>query len=240
MHLAAQVSVRASVVDPLNSEAHNVSGFVTILQAAREEGVKRVVYASSAAVYGSPDALPLDERSPTRPLSPYGLEKLIDEQYARLFSDLYGLSCLGLRYFNVYGPRQDPRSSYAGVISRFVDKARRGEPVTIYGDGQQTRDFVYVADVARVNVEALADDRPGVVAIGTGASVSLLQLAETLGYCIGDRIKVDFESAVEGDIRHSALNPAELRQWLGWAPGTPLQEGLQRLLASEPEGTVNT
>lgn len=155
MHLAAQVFVPASIAEPVHSASINVTGFLNVLDAARRVQVKRFVYASSAAVYGIPERLPVDEASLVMPLSPYGLEKAINDRYGALFKDLYGISTLGLRYFNVYGPRQDPRSAYSGVISKFADCARANQPVTVFGDGLQTRDFIYVGDVACANVAAL-------------------------------------------------------------------------------------
>ena len=230
MHLAAQISVRLSVEDPVNSAQHNVTGFINVLQAARENGVKRVVYASSAAVYDMPKSLPLDETSATGPISPYGLEKLIDEQYATLFHGLYGLNCMGLRYFNVYGPRQDPTSQYAGVISKFAAGMREGKPLRIFGTGQQTRDFVFVKDIAKVNVAALGSDTPGMVAVGTGRSVTLLDLVDSLGRCMGKKAEVTHEPPVTGDIQESAMVPQKLRSTLGIVPATSLDEGLKSLV----------
>ncbi len=231
LHLAAQVSVRASLEDPPHSASHNIAGFLNIVHAARSTGPIRLVYASSAAVYGAPEALPLDEESPCRPTSPYGLEKLIDDQYAALYRSLYGASALGLRYFNVYGPRQDPSSPYAGVISRFAACIASGAPLTVFGDGQQTRDFVYVGDVARANVAALASSASGVVNVGTGTSVTLLQLIDALACCAGRTPQVRFDPPVAGDIRHSAMRPARMREALGFVPATSLMDGLKQLLA---------
>ena len=171
LHLAAQVSVRASVEDPPGSAQHNVLGFVNVLDAARRAGVKRVVYASSASAFGDPGELPLSESSPLAPLSPYGLEKSCNEQYAALFKQIFGLSALGLRYFNVYGPRQDPASPYTGVINKFADRLRAGQPLTVFGDGGQTRDFIFVKDVARVNVAALAACRMARCASAPGTAL---------------------------------------------------------------------
>ena len=232
LHLAAQVSVRASLEDPPQSASHNVAGFLNIAHAARSAGPVRLVYASSAAVYGAPEALPLDEESPCRPSSPYGLEKLIDDQYAALYRSLYGASALGLRYFNVYGPRQDPASPYAGVISRFAAGIAADAPLTIFGDGRQTRDFVYVGDVAHANVAALESSCNGVVNVGTGTSVSLLQLIDALALCAGRTPRVRFDPAVPGDIRDSAMRPDRMRELLGFVPSTALVEGLGRLLAA--------
>jgi UDP-glucose 4-epimerase len=230
LHLAAQVSVRASVEDPPHSAGHNIVGFLNVANAARQRGSVRLVYASSAAVYGIPRELPLDERSACEPTSPYGLEKLIDDQYATLFRSLYGVSALGLRYFNVYGPRQDPASPYAGVISRFAARIVGDEPLTVFGDGLQTRDFVFVRDVARANVAALRSTHDGVLNIGTGTSVTLLQLIDALGQCAGRRPQVTFDPPAPGDIRESAMRPDRMREVLGFTPATALAEGLRSLV----------
>ena len=230
LHLAAQVSVRASVEEPALSASHNVAGFLNIADAARRSGALRLVYASSAAVYGAPRALPLDEDSACEPVSPYGLEKLVNDQYAALFGRLYGTSMLGLRYFNVYGPRQDPASPYAGVISRFASRLASGEPLSVFGDGQQTRDFIFVKDVARANVAALRSKCSGVLNVGTGTSVSLLELIDVLGACSGRSPVVNFDPPAPGDIRHSAMRPDRLRQTLGFVASTALQDGLRTLV----------
>jgi UDP-glucose 4-epimerase len=232
LHLAAQVSVRASLQDPPDSASHNVAGFLSVVEAVRARSDVRLVYASSAAVYGVPEELPLSEDAPCRPTSPYGLEKLIDDQYGGLYRSLYGTQAMGLRYFNVYGPRQDPSSPYAGVISRFVQRLLAGEPLSVFGDGGQTRDFVYVRDVARANVAALAADYCGVVNVGTGSSVSLLQLIDTLGRCAQITPQVRFDASVPGDIRDSAMRPDRMREVLGFVPATPLADGLSALLAT--------
>jgi UDP-glucose 4-epimerase len=233
LHLAAQVSVRASLEDPAHSASHNIAGFLNVADAARNAGV-RLVYASSAAVYGAPETLPLDEDAPCRPTSPYGLEKWIDDQYAALYRDLYGTSMLGMRYFNVYGPRQDPASPYAGVISRFAACIASDAPLSVFGDGHQTRDFVYVGDVARANVAALESSYQGVLNVGTGTSVSLLQLIEALGRCAGRTPQVRFDPPVAGDIRDSAMRPQRMREILGFVPATALVDGLAPLLAAKP------
>jgi UDP-glucose 4-epimerase len=229
LHLAAQVSVQASVEDPAQSANHNVTGFLNVANCARQQGNVRLVYASSAAVYGAPKLLPIDETSNCEPTSPYGLEKLIDDQYAQLFAALYGLKALGLRYFNVYGPRQDPTSPYAGVISRFAARLAADESLTIFGDGEQTRDFVFVKDVAQANVAALRSDAGGVLNIGSGVSVSLLELITVLGTCTGRTPKVLFAPALPGDIRHSSMQPARMRETLNIALATTLAEGLRTL-----------
>ncbi|MCG6876469.1 MAG: NAD-dependent epimerase/dehydratase family protein [Betaproteobacteria bacterium] len=230
LHLAAQVSVQASIADPLDSCRQNVLGFVTVLEAARTAGVQRVVFASSAAVYGMPRELPLTEDSPVAPISPYGLEKSIDEQYGRLYAGLYGLSALGLRFFNVYGPRQDPQSPYSGVISKWHGALAAGAPVRIFGDGQQTRDFVYVGDIAQVNVLALAASETGVCNVGTGTSVTLLDMLSSLERAAGRTADRRFEPPAEGDIRFSATATERLRERIGFVPAAGLDSGLGALL----------
>jgi len=230
LHLAAQVSVQASIADPLDSCRQNVLGFVTVLEAARAVGVQRVVFASSAAVYGMPRELPLTEASPVAPISPYGLEKSIDEQYGRLYAELYGLPTLGLRFFNVYGPRQDPRSPYSGVISKWHGALVGGAPVRIFGDGLQTRDFVYVGDIAQVNVRALAAAETGVCNVGTGTSVTLLDMLSSMERAAGRVADRRFEPAADGDIRFSASGTERLRERIGFVPATGLVQGLGALL----------
>lgn len=232
LHLAAQVSVPASVADPLASSQHNIQGFLNVLDGARRAKVARFVYASSAAVYGVPARLPLDEESPAAPLSPYGLEKSVNDQYAALYRELYGLSTLGLRYFNVYGPRQDPASPYAGVISRFAAAMVKGEPVRVFGDGGQTRDFIFVGDVARLNLRALESPASGVCNIATGHSVTLLELIGALAECAGCMPQIRHEAPASGDIRHSAASPRRMLELLGPMAMTPLPDGLQQLLAN--------
>jgi UDP-glucose 4-epimerase len=230
LHLAAQVSVPASIADPLASCRQNVLGFVTVLEAARGAGVQRIVYASSAAVFGMPRDLPLTEASPVAPISPYGLEKSIDEQYGRLYAELYRLPALGLRFFNVYGPRQDPQSPYSGVISKWQGALAAGVPIRIFGDGRQTRDFVYVGDIAQVIVRALAATATGVCNVGTGTSVTLLDLLAALERAASRTAERRFEPAVDGDIRLSATATAQLREHIGYVPATGLESGLGALL----------
>ena len=236
LHLAAQVSVTASVEDPVASAARNVVGFLNVLDAARRARVTRFVYASSAAVYGTPEHLPLDESSLVAPLSPYGLEKSVNDQYAALFGQLYGISCLGLRYFNVYGPRQDPRSPYAGVISIFAERAQAGRPLTVFGDGGQTRDFIFVGDVARTNLAALHGTETGICNVATGKSVTLLDLIGAIDTNGGRTIDVQFAPAREGDIRLSASRNERLASKLGVSIFTPLGTGLKALLAEGGTG----
>ena len=230
LHLAAQVSVQASIDDPPESCSTNIGGFVNVLQAARSYGVQRMVYASSAAVSGRPIRLPVSDRDTPQPCSPYGLEKYVNDQYAALFAKAFGISLLGLRYFNVYGPRQDPQSSYAGVISKFISMIQQQQPLSVFGDGMQTRDFIFVKDVAKANVQALQSEMTGVCNVATGTSVSLLHLIEVLSRCVNQELKIVHHPAREGDIPfseahtdlfHSVLDPKNL---------TNLDDGLQMLI----------
>ena len=232
LHLAAQVSVPRSVADPVESSTHNIAGFLNVLDAVRRHKVPRMVYASSAAVYGVPEALPLTEANTTKPLSPYGLEKFINDQYAALYVGLYGVSSVGMRYFNVYGPRQDPKSPYAGVISKFADGLEGANPLRVFGDGSQTRDFIYVGDVARANALALQADVTGVLNVGTGTSVTLLELIDAMKEAFGKTAQVRHEPPAHGDIAHSATDPARLKQTLGWQPATTFVQGLRALAES--------
>jgi UDP-glucose 4-epimerase len=230
LHLAAQIFVQISIREPVESCHTNVIGFLNVMDGARRAGIRRMVYASSAAVYGTPERLPLDESSRTAPLSPYGLEKLIDDQYAALYRHLYGFSAMGMRYFNVYGPRQDPASPYSGVISKWGDALCAGRSLRIFGDGQQTRDFIYVKDIARYNVLALQRDGGGVCNVGTGNSVTLLALIDALESAAGARAERKFEPPAPGDIQASAMSPRRLNELFGTLAATPLVDGLQALL----------
>lgn len=230
LHLAAQVSVPASVADPLGSGQNNIHGFLNVLDGARRAKVMRFVYASSAAVYGAPAKLPLDEESSVAPLSPHGLEKSINEQYAALYRDLYGLSTCGLRYFNVYGPRQDPASPNAGVISRFASALAKGEQLCVFGDGGQTRDFIFVRDIAHINRSALEHSANGVCNIATGQSVTLLELISTLADCAVCTAHIRHEAPPSGDIRHSSAAPRKMFELFAPPAMTPLANGLMELL----------
>ncbi len=230
VHLAAQVSVVSSVEDASFSAQQNILGFVNIIEAIRKNNVSRLVYASSAAAYGNPVELPLREESALVPESPYGLEKKINEQYATLFYTLHKMSSCGLRYFNVYGPRQDPKSPYAGVIALFVERIKNKQPLTIFGDGLQTRDFIYVRDVAKTNLVALQSDYNGASNVATGHSVTLLQLIEVLEELCGWQVEKKFDRPREGDIVHSAAIVKRMNKDLSYTAKVDLHEGLQALL----------
>jgi UDP-glucose 4-epimerase len=230
LHLAAQVSVTRSMEDPRASAERNILGFVTVLEAACKAKIRRFVYASSAAVYGDPTALPIPEDAKTAPLSPYGLEKLINEWYANLYRRVHNTSVLGLRYFNVFGPRQNPRSPYAGVIALFAERILAGQSLKIFGDGGQTRDFIFVRDVARANIAALRANVCGVCNVASGHSVSLLELIDVLGALSGAQSVKKFLPPRTGDIQHSVADTSRMRNLLGITPQTQIDEGLAALL----------
>ncbi len=230
LHLAAQVSVQASVDNPVLSSSTNIGGFVNVLQTARSFRVQRMVYASSAAVYGQPQRLPLSETDVTQPCSPYGLEKLVNDQYAALFAHEFKLSLLGLRYFNVFGPRQDPQSHYAGVISKFISMIEQREPLCVFGDGAQTRDFIFVKDVANANVLALQHEMTGVCNVATGKSHSLLSLIEDLSQCVDRPLEIIHRSARTGDIPFSEANIQRFKDLVDSTAMTDLPDGLQALV----------
>jgi len=233
LHLAAIVSVPLSLEQPIYTFQVNTQGTLHVLQAihAARRPI-RFVFASSAAVYGDPVELPCDDtRSLTAPaISPYGLQKLQSEQYADLYARVYDVSSLALRYFNVYGSRQDPNSPYSGVISRFVKAYREQSDLTIYGDGEQTRDFIHIQDIARANLMALEHDATGVLNIATGQQVSLLRLISTLTQVGGQKAKVVHEKPRSGDILASYATTEQAKLSLGFQASTSLSEGLGELL----------
>jgi nucleoside-diphosphate-sugar epimerase len=232
LHHAAIPSVPRSVADPLAAHRANVDATLNILVAARDAGVRRVVYAGSSSVYGDTAVLPKHEDLPPQPQSPYALQKLVGEQYARLFFQLYGLETVSLRYFNVFGPRQDPMSPYSGVISRFISALANGRRPTIYGDGEQTRDFTYVANV--VDAALRACETPGiagkVINVATGQRISVNQLLETLCGLWGQSAQPVYAEPRPGDIRHSQADISRARALLGYEPHVSFEEGLRRTL----------
>jgi len=232
LHQAAIPSVTASVADPISTDATNVRGTLNVLLAARDAGVRRVVFASTCAIYGDRPELPLVETLPPSPLSPYAVSKLAAEQYCAVFSRLYGLATVSLRYFNVFGPRQSADSDYAAVVPRFVARALRSEPPTIFGDGRQTRDFIYVADVVRAVLLACKADCPSgaVINVGSGQQSTLLDLVAALGDVVGRPITPQFAEPRPGDIRDSCADIGRAAQWLGFRPDISLREGLRRTL----------
>ena len=228
LHQAAIASVERSVRDPIQVHKVNVEGTLNVLLAARDIGVDRLVFASSAAVYGDADRLPLCEDTPSRSLSPYAASKVAGEAYVRSFVAAFALPATVLRYFNVYGPRQDPTSPYSGVITLFAAAMRRGESPTIFGDGHQTRDFVYVGDLARSNL--LACSTPEAVGktlnIASGRQISIIRLSETLSTVMGLRLKPGFAPPRLGEVRYSQADVSQARRVLGWQPQVELDAGL--------------
>ena len=233
LHLAAQVSVVASLEDPEFSAQQNIIGFLNVLDAVKNHQVSKLVYASSAAVYGEPTEIPLPEHAEKTQLSPYGLEKQVNEQYAQLYHTLYQTSSLGQRFFNVFGPRQDPKSPYAGVIALFVDRISAGLPLTVFGNGDQTRDFIYVGDVAKANVAALQSDIQGACNIATGKSTSLLDLIAVLSEITGNQPQVTHGQPREGDIQHSLAITHKMNDSLKVVAQTTLKQGLEKLIQSQ-------
>lgn len=231
-HEAAVASVPKTLDDPLGSHRTNYVGTLNVLEAARQAGVQRVVFAASAAAYGDEAAPPHREDMPVNPLSPYAVDKVASEHICRVYHRLYGLETVCLRYFNVYGPRQDPSSPYSGVISIFIDCVKQGRPPTIYGDGEQTRDFVYVGDVVEANMKAVT--APGIGGrlfnVGTGRAITLNRLLAGIAEAGGTTIEACYAQARAGDIRHSCAGTSRAVTALNWCPDVGLSEGLHRLL----------
>lgn len=233
LHQAAIPSVPRSVQDPITSNRANIDASLNVLVAARDAGVRRVVYAGSSSAYGNTPTLPKLETMPTAPLSPYALQKLVAEQYCQMFTRLYGLETVTIRYFNVFGPRQDPSSPYSGVISLFISALCEGRRPKIYGDGEQTRDFTYVANVVDGVLRACkADDASGeVINVATGGRVSLNQLFRTVRDLVGADLEPVYDGPRAGDVRDSQAEITKARRILGYAPTVPFEEGLRRTVA---------
>jgi len=233
-HQAALASVPRSIAEPVLSDAVNLGGTLQVLEAARRRGVRRVVFASSSAVYGNAGTPPLREDASPSPVSPYAVQKLAAEHYLGLYASLHGLETVALRYFNVYGHRQDPNSDYAAVVPLFLTAAVRGGPLRIHGDGQQTRDFVHVDDVARAN--CLAADAPGLsgacfnVASGRGTRVA--ELADVVAGAVDRQVEIVREAPRAGDIRESRADVGSARALLGFEARVGLEAGIQRTLRS--------
>ena len=236
LHQAAIPSVPRSVKDPITSNRANIDGTLNVLVAARDARVKRLIFAGSSSEYGDTPTLPKHEDMPTNPLSPYALQKAVGEEYLKLFTRLYGLETVSIRYFNVFGPRQDPGSPYSGVISLFVKWLLAGERPTIYGDGGQTRDFTYVANV--VDGVLRACEAPGAsgesINVATEGRVSLNQLLDELQRIIGTRLEPIYGPPRVGDVRDSQASIAKARRILGYEPSVPFEEGLRRTVAWFP------
>ena len=229
-HQGALPSVPRSVQDPLTTNAVNVEGTVNVLLAARDEQVRRVVFASSSSVYGNSGTLPRREDAAPDPISPYAVAKLAAERYCVSASRVYPLEAVALRYFNVFGPHQDPHSQYAAVVPKFIAAVAAGEPVPIYGDGKQSRDFTYIANVVEANLLAAeADGVSGAILnVATGRSATVDELADTIGGILGKPVEKEYLPARAGDVRDSWADVSEARRLLGFEPTIGLEEGLRR------------
>jgi nucleoside-diphosphate-sugar epimerase len=229
-HQAALPSVQRSVEDPLGSNAVNVGGTLNILFAAKEERVKRVIYASSSSIYGDTPTLPKHEEMPSHPLSPYALQKYIGEQYCRLFYQLYGLETVSLRYFNIFGPKQDPNSIYSAVIPKFIDALLQGVPPIIFGDGEQSRDFTYIENVVQGNLLAMSAEHlhGETINIACAEKTSLNQLLNILREILGSKLSPVYEEPRKGDVRHSLADIRKGKDILNYEPKVRLELGLKK------------
>jgi UDP-glucose 4-epimerase len=232
LHQAAIPSVPRSVTDPITSNRANIDASLNILVAAHDAGVKRLVYAGSSSAYGNTPTLPKQEDMPPNPLSPYALQKLVAEQYCQMFTRLYGFETVTIRYFNVFGPRQDPGSPYSGVISLFSTAVLEGRQPTIYGDGEQTRDFTYVANVVDGVLRACeAPDAAGeVINVACGTRISLNDLLRVMNHIVGTNLEPIYKEPRAGDVRDSQADITKARSLLGYAPSVSLEEGLAKTL----------
>lgn len=231
-HQAAIASVPRSINDPVASNNANINGTLNVLVAAKDSGVKKVICASSSSVYGDTPELPKREEMKPTPKSPYAITKLAGEYYSTVFSEVYGLKTVSLRYFNVYGPKQDPSSEYAAVIPKFIRKAQENKPPIIYGDGEQTRDFTFVKDVVNANILAL-ERGEGVFNIASGSRISINELADKIIAMYGKSLKPIHESPRPGDVKHSLADISKAEKELRYKPEYVLEEGLRETIEYE-------
>jgi nucleoside-diphosphate-sugar epimerase len=229
-HQGALPSVQRSVEDPETSNAVNVGGTLNILLAARGKGVKRVIYASSSSVYGDTPTLPKHEEMPTNPLSPYALQKYVGEHYCRLFYQLYGLETISLRYFNIFGPKQDPNSLYSAVIPKFIDALVQDRPPVIFGDGEQSRDFTYIENVVQANLLAMSAEHlhGEAINIACGKRISLNQLLNVLKEILGSKIFPLYQESRKGDVKHSLADIRKGKEIVGYEPTVGVEIGLKK------------
>jgi UDP-glucose 4-epimerase len=230
-HQAAVASVPRSVANPLETNEVNVAGTLNVLWAAKECGVPAVVAASTSAIYGDDPVFPKHETMAPGPLSPYAVSKLAGEHYGKVFASLYGIRTVFLRYFNVFGPRQDPNSEYAAVIPKFIARMLEDKPPIIYGDGEQTRDFIFVADVVRANIRAMESEASGIFNIAGGSRISLNQLAGSLSGITGIHHRPVYEPPRPGDVRDSLADISRARDAFGFSPRYTLEAGLRETVA---------
>ncbi len=228
-HQAALARVPRSIEDPVSTNEANINGTLNVLVAAKENGVRKVIYASSSSVYGDNPTLPQREDLPPSPLSPYALTKLAGEYYCRIFRRIYGLSTVCLRYFNVYGPRQDHGSQYAAVIPLFIKRLSEGKPPIIFGDGKQTRDFTFVKDVVTANIIAAESTASGILNIARGESVTINDLASLIASIMEKNIKSIYQESRPGDIRHSLADISKARA-IGYEPRYSLEDGVRETI----------
>ena len=239
VHQAAVPSVQRSLSDPLGTNQANVVGTLNLLESSRRAGIRRFVYAASSSAYGDTEVLPKHEDMPPNPMSPYALQKFVGERYCKLYYDLYGLETVGLRYFNVFGPGQDPHSEYSAVIPRFINYLLTDRPITIFGDGEQSRDFTFIENVVEANLLALgALNAAGKMCnIGCGERITLNQLVANLEEELGIKAQVSHLPPKLGDVRHSLADIERARAILNYQPRVMVKEGLRRTVASHLSGT---
>lgn len=232
-HQAALPSVQRSVEDPSTSNAVNVEGTLNILLAAKDTGVKRLIYASSSSIYGDTPTLPKMEEMPPNPLSPYALQKYIGEQYCRLFFQLYGLETVSLRYFNIFGPKQDPTSIYSAVIPKFIDALIEGRSPVVFGDGEQSRDFTYIDNVIQANLLAMSARylHGEAINIACGKRTSLNQLLDILKQILGSKTSPIYQEPRKGDVKHSLADVTKGKQILNYEPQVGIETGLKKTVA---------
>jgi UDP-N-acetylglucosamine/UDP-N-acetyl-alpha-D-glucosaminouronate 4-epimerase len=230
LHQAAVPSVQRSIQDPLETNRANVIGTLNLLESCRQHGVRRLVYAASSSAYGDTQVLPKKEAMAPNPLSPYALQKFIGERYCKLYNDLYGLETVSLRYFNVFGPSQDPWSEYSAVIPKFATRLQSGQSLVVYGDGEQSRDFTYIDNVVEANILAIKAPRTAgaVINIGCGESLTLNRLIRFLEEILQVEAVVDYEPPRRGDVRHSLADIGLARDVLGYQPKVTVLEGLRQ------------
>ncbi len=232
VHAAAQVSIDRSISDPILDASENIMGTINLLEAATKTMSGQFIYISSAAIFGEPVKVPLDEEHPTQPLSPYGVSKLTGENYALAFQETYGIKATSIRPFNIYSKRQDPNSPYTGVITKFVEQTKENKPLSVHGDGGQTRDFVHAIDVVKMVELCLGNEKAYGQRIncGTGESVSVKELANTIIELSGKKIELEYGESRKGDILHSQADISKARKLLGYEPSIDLKQGLAELI----------
>jgi nucleoside-diphosphate-sugar epimerase len=232
LHQAAVPSVQRSVQEPLSTNRANVTATLNLLEACRKADVRKFVYAASSSAYGETEVLPKHEEMPAKPRSPYALQKFVGERYCGIYWELYGLETVSLRYFNIFGPQQDPHSEYSAVIPKFITALIANQPITIYGDGEQSRDFTYIDNVVEANLLALvAPGAPGKVCnVGCGQRITLNHLVRLLESQLGIGVQVNYAPAKPGDVRHSLADLSRAKAILGYAPKVMVEEGLRRTI----------